>query len=170
MIACGENKLNKLWKLEESHLDSVDPLSASDPLWEGLQSFCCKKISYWPAHLQHLPSPPRPAKSHLPWPSCLWPWLRAGAFPSKVGCWGESQGQHLPGLGDRTGVLISDFPPVPLPLGRNNFILLSMRQVKVFEDGSGVTQEMGEDVLLHISWWGVSIVREWGGLGRWRLQ
>lgn len=168
MIVCGQNRLKKLRKLEENHLDSVDAVGASDPLWGGLQSVCCKKTSYQSAHLQHLPSPPRPAASHLPWPSCVWPWLRAGASPHQVGCWGESPGAATY---QGAGVLISDFPLVPLSLGSNSFLLMSMmRQVKVFEDGSGVTQEMGEGELPHISWWGVSIVGEWGGLGRWRLQ
>lgn len=38
-----------------------------------------------------------------------------------------------------------------------------MRQVKVFADVSGVTQEMGEDELQHISWWGDSVVGKWKG-------
>lgn len=37
-----------------------------------------------------------------------------------------------------------------------------MRQVEVFEDGSDVTQEMGDE-LQHISWWGIYVVGSEGG-------
>lgn len=45
MIACGQNKLNKLWKLEESHLDSVDPLSASDHFEKASRASAAKKLA-----------------------------------------------------------------------------------------------------------------------------
>lgn len=41
-----------------------------------------------------------------------------------------------------------DFPLAPPSLRSNNFILMRiMRQVKVFEDGSGLTQETEENML-----------------------
>lgn len=168
MIACGQNRQNKLWKLEESHLDSVDAVGASDPLWGGLQSLCCKKKIATGQHTYSIIPPLpglQPTTSHGP---AVFDFGSGQEhFPPK---W-EPRDSHLPGLGDRAGALISDFHLVPLSLGSKNFILMSiMRQVKVFEDGSNETQEMGEDELPHISWWGVSIVRQWRGLGRWRLQ
>lgn len=64
------------------------------------------------------------------------------------------------GLGNRTGPLIADFllrcPPLR---GHSLFVMRSVRQVEISEDGHGVNPEMGKDELWHVSQSGVSVVR-----------
>lgn len=86
-----------------------------------------KKSSYQSAHLEHLPCPPRPAASHVPWPSCAWFGSGQEHFPPGWLLGWQPKDSHLPGLGDRAGVLTSDSSRVPPSWGSNNFILMSVR-------------------------------------------